>query len=725
MALTGGWKASAAPPPSGQLNLAPNPSFELDGKRWGGWCALGVVPIGQEDRIRYSEARSADGARSLEIRSGPFGQDPSFAGVAYFADYNGGEGRRELQARDGIEGVRTIALRLEPNVLFVRASAWVYGAEDASLGLSLVWTTRRERRPVVELHRDTVRLAVEERQGWRRFEVRRPRPAEAVQVQLCLETRSDQPVYLDAVELDFERRPETRLLVNQLGFEPESRAKRILLQTTQPSVPPGKARLIDTETFEVVHEVDWVDGGTHAELGYSYWSADFSGVRRQGRYVVAAGRGREQVVSPRFSIRANLLQQTCARLAYQFYTSQRCGEAVPGVHDACHSDDARLPDGTWRDLRGGWHDAGDYNKYNGLTPDAVRRLAELFHRKHDWYAQDDKNGNGIADILDEALWGLNWLDRMWTGEGFQLWDRVSSGYRYWGSPETETDLMPDSGDERRVESPSGDRTHCVAAYARLGAALSQVERESARALGRRYLAFSEQLYGAVGGDLSTQLALAIATGRDTYRTAVNARVQQLLAASKANGGSPFRELAAAALWDASFVSETELRRLAASRVEELRRLCDNPFRVACLPGPSGTPFYCRPYEDVNDWYVGETAYRLDLAVDGLLAGAWGIGEGRELAEHQINWIFGCNPAGVSLMEGLGSTFAPGYHHRYNAIPGNPRGAVPGAIVNGFVRAFPHVDRPWLDLCPEPNADYHSNEPWLLQNNRWLEVLTWW
>jgi len=68
----------------------------------------------------------------------------------------------------------------------------------------------------------------------------------------------------------------------------------------------------------------------------------------------------------------------------------------------------------------------------------------------------------------------------------------------------------------------------------------------------------------------------------------------------------------------------------ASRVEELRRLCDNPFRVACLPGPSGTPVYCRPYEDVNDWYVGEAAYRLDWAADGLLAGAWGIGGPRRI-----------------------------------------------------------------------------------------------
>jgi hypothetical protein len=157
----------------------------------------------------------------------------------------------------------------------------------------------------------------------------------------------------------------------------------------------------------------------------------------------------------------------------------------------------------------------------------------------------------------------------------------------------------------------------------------------------------------------------------------------------------------------------------------MAELCKDPFQVARRSETPSLAVYCRRYEDVNDWYVGEAAYRLEVAIDGLLAGRLGFDRGRELAECQINWILGCNPAGVSLMEGVGSSFVPGYHHRYNAIPGNPRGAVPGAILNGFVRAFPHVDRPWLDLCPEPNADYHANEPWLLQNNRWLEVLAWW
>jgi hypothetical protein len=29
------------------------------------------------------------------------------------------------------------------------------------------------------------------------------------------------------------------------------------------------------------------------------------------------------------------------------------------------------------------------------------------------------------------------------------------------------------------------------------------------------------------------------------------------------------------------------------------------------------------------------------------------------------------------------------------------------------------------MHPEPDADYHCNEPWLLQNNRWLILIALW
>ena len=154
---------------------------------------------------------------------------------------------------------------------------------------------------------------------------------------------------------------------------------------------------------------------------------------------------------------------------------------------------------------------------------------------------------------------------------------------------------------------------------------------------------------------------------------------------------------------------------------DLQKLCPPPFGLV----RSDSLVYFSAYADVNDWYVGGTMRHLDVAIEGAMTAHLGVSQGRRLAENQVHWILGCNPFGVSLMEGVGTAFVANYHHRYNTIPGNPRGAVPGALLNGIIRAWPHQDRPWLDLTPEPNADYHCNEPWLPHNNRWLLLVSVW
>jgi len=55
----------------------------------------------------------------------------------------------------------------------------------------------------------------------------------------------------------------------------------------------------------------------------------------------------------------------------------------------------------------------------------------------------------------------------------------------------------------------------------------------------------------------------------------------------------------------------------------------------------------------------------------------------EMAERQLQWILGFNPADVSMMAGVGK--GPGcYYHRYCFIEGHEDGVVPGGILNGIV-----------------------------------------
>jgi hypothetical protein len=49
-------------------------------------------------------------------------------------------------------------------------------------------------------------------------------------------------------------------------------------------------------------------------------------------------------------------------------------------------------------------------------------------------------------------------------------------------------------------------------------------------------------------------------------------------------------------------------------------------------------------------------------------------------------LFGVNPQGLCLMEGVGTKNMPQYHS-HDSWAGNPRGVVPGAIPNGLAQAM--------------------------------------
>jgi hypothetical protein len=97
----------------------------------------------------------------------------------------------------------------------------------------------------------------------------------------------------------------------------------------------------------------------------------------------------------------------------------------------------------------------------------------------------------------------------------------------------------------------------------------------------------------------------------------------------------------------------------------------------------------------------------------------------EYAIDQLDFVLGRNPYDLCMMEGKGSVNLPRYHHRYITIPGHERGAVPGAIPNGFVRDIAGNDRPGVDLSTGGRAypSYRTNEPWLVHNVFYTLVVT--
>lgn len=701
---------------SEKMNVAPNPSFENDLTGietnvcvFGGWFPIGVVTEDGRSEIRIVEELARTGQRSLRVTPNP----NAVTGTHYYSQYNGGEEVRKNVTRTGVRGVRTLAFRLDQDILSCDASVWVKKSSDQEVMLKAIWYTRRNRIPFIKMSEQAMTESTEDENGWYRYSLHALRPHMARQVQIAIETDDAKPFHIDDVEIYFDRAPHTEILVDQLGYETQSDAKGILLQSSTPlRRPPRAFSLINLESQAKVYSGTWKELGYYPEWDLYHWEGDFSAFKMPGRYVAETVVDGDSFYSPPFEIADDLLVARTSELAYRFFYYQRCGCAVPGFHAACHLDDAKTDDGGHRDLAGGWHDAGDYNKYNGYTPESVYALALAYDRRPDFFDRFDRDGNDRADILDEAAWGAAFLAKCLNPETLELVGTISSGYGYWGKPGDETDNRPGTGDERPIRPGQGNASACTAGFALLGKYVPE------------YRALAETLYQKYGGDMMTVLALYNATGEAAYREAAEKRAEGLLEPA-GTGTAGFRELAEFARAFPEDARVGAIKSVGKRRLEELKLICDNRFDITRRRDEDGKFTFFRHYRDVNNWYVGESRELLDTAYEGILLEALGFAEGRAIAENQVHWILGRNPYGVSTMDGVGSVFVPQYHHRYNSLPGNPRGAVPGAVLNGITRAWPDLDRPWLDMHPEPNADYQPNEPWLPHNNRWLFLISIW
>ena len=109
----------------------------------------------------------------------------------------------------------------------------------------------------------------------------------------------------------------------------------------------------------------------------------------------------------------------------EFMQQQRCGYN-PFVDAVCHTLDGRTafgpePAGTYINASGGWHDAGDQLKYLLTSSNATAQmlLAYQLNSKRSSVVFADRfnslgqpGANGLADVLDEARWGLEWMLRL-------------------------------------------------------------------------------------------------------------------------------------------------------------------------------------------------------------------------------------------------------------------------------------------------------------------------
>ncbi len=228
---------------------------------------------------------------------------------------------------------------------------------------------------------------------------------------------------------------ESVIRINQLGYFPKTTKTAVFLSDEKIKIETFDLHnsMTDKKVFEA--KAFPVNGKIWGkQSAYRFDFSDFQG--KGGYYIVAAS-----VHSPSFRI-SDDVYQGAADFILKYMRQQRCG-FNPFLKDSCHVHDGIIVDHPTRsgekiDVTGGWHDASDYLQYVTTSANATYQMLFAYQQNPEIYGDDyDSNGlpwkNGVPDILDEARWGLEWLLKMNPGKD-EMYNQIADdrdhrGYR--------------------------------------------------------------------------------------------------------------------------------------------------------------------------------------------------------------------------------------------------------------------------------------------------------
>ncbi|MFN9369108.1 MAG: glycoside hydrolase family 9 protein [Planctomycetia bacterium] len=138
---------------------------------------------------------------------------------------------------------------------------------------------------------------------------------------------------------------------------------------------------------------------------------DFSELRAPGMYRIRCGR----LESQPFPVGDDVwLHPTFA--AANFFFCERCGFQVPGIHGVCHQDWQGFHGTQQKIINGGWHDAADCSQAGRRTCLAIfamMRTLDVLRRSHAGTDLEER-------FREEIVWGLRWLLKTRFGNGFRM-----------------------------------------------------------------------------------------------------------------------------------------------------------------------------------------------------------------------------------------------------------------------------------------------------------------
>jgi endoglucanase len=205
--------------------------------------------------------------------------------------------------------------------------------------------------------------------------------------------------------------------VNQVGYLPD--APKVAVFCALDSAAVG--------TFVVRNESGkTVFGPARARATGSFgpcvstYRLDFSALKKSGLYTIAAG----GALSLPVRISPNAYAGAADTLLY--YLRQQRSGYNPFFRDSVHKLDGYAIDDTghvtgFQPVSGGWADASDYLQYVATSATATFDLLMSYRDSRESFrdvfrADGTPGANGVADVLDEARHGIDWLLRMFPDD---------------------------------------------------------------------------------------------------------------------------------------------------------------------------------------------------------------------------------------------------------------------------------------------------------------------
>jgi hypothetical protein len=236
------------------------------------------------------------------------------------------------------------------------------------------------------------------------------------------------------------------IMVDQFGYLPKLNKVAVLRSPVigydagQSYTPSNTLQVVNLANGAVVFSgpaAPWQNGKTDTSSGDRAWTFDFSSVTTPGTYEIVDVE--RKLRSARFEIGDNVYRNVLIQAVRTFFY-QRAGQIKKAAHAGANWADgaSHLGPGqdsqarrfldkknpaTERDLRGGWFDAGDMNKYTSWTAGYTQELMDAYVQNPSVWTDDfnlPESNNGIPDLLDEAKWGMDSLVRLQNDDGSVL-----------------------------------------------------------------------------------------------------------------------------------------------------------------------------------------------------------------------------------------------------------------------------------------------------------------